>query len=74
MSWTESPRSGYRCAMATTARGHIEQTAERVLPGQGLRLVRAKMTERTYYFLGRDGQARLEHYVEHNDSSLSSPA
>jgi len=32
------------------------------------------MTERTYYFLGRDGQTRLEHYVEHNDSSLSSPA
>jgi hypothetical protein len=37
-------------------------------------LVRAKMTEQTYYFLGRDGQARVEHYVEHNDSSLSSPA
>jgi hypothetical protein len=32
------------------------------------------MTDQTYYFLGRDGQTRLEHYVEHNDSSLSSPA
>jgi len=37
-------------------------------------LVRAKMTEQTYYFLGRDGQTRLEHYVEHNNGSLSSPA
>ncbi len=37
-------------------------------------LVRAKMAEQTYYFLGRDGQTRLEHYVEHDDSSLSSPA
>jgi hypothetical protein len=32
------------------------------------------MAEQTYYFLGRDGQTRLEHYVEHDDSSLSSPA
>jgi hypothetical protein len=37
-------------------------------------LVRAKMTEQTYYFVGPGGQTRLEHYVEHNDSSLSSPA
>jgi hypothetical protein len=38
-------------------------------------LVRAKMTEQTYYFVGCDGQTRLEHYVEHNDSgSLLSPA
>jgi predicted RNA-binding Zn-ribbon protein involved in translation (DUF1610 family) len=37
-------------------------------------LVRAKMTEQTYYFRGHNGHARLEHYVEHNDSSLSSPA
>jgi hypothetical protein len=32
------------------------------------------MTEQAYYFLGRDGQTRLEHYVEHNDGSLPSPA
>jgi hypothetical protein len=32
------------------------------------------MTERTYYFLGWNGQARLEPFVEHDDSSLSSPA
>jgi hypothetical protein len=32
------------------------------------------MTEQTYYFLGRDGQARLEHYVEHDDRNLPSPA
>ncbi len=37
-------------------------------------LVRSKMTEQTYYFVGRDGLTRLEHYVEHSDSSLSSPA
>ena len=37
-------------------------------------VVRAKMTERTYYFLGWNGQARLEPFVEHDDSSLSSPA
>ena len=37
-------------------------------------IVRAKMSEQTYYFFGPDGQVRLEHYVEHNDSSLSSPA
>lgn len=37
-------------------------------------LVRSKMTEQTYYFVGRDGRARLEHYVEHDDRSLPSPA
>jgi len=37
-------------------------------------LVRAKMSERTYYFLGLNGRTRLEHYVEHSGSTLSSPA
>jgi len=37
-------------------------------------LVRTKMTEQTYFFLGWNGQARFERYVDHNDSSLSSPA
>ena len=36
--------------------------------------MRAKMTEQTYYFLGWNGQLKLEDYVEHEDSSLSSPA
>jgi len=30
------------------------------------------MTERTFYFLSWNGRTKLEHYVEHNGSSLSS--
>jgi hypothetical protein len=38
-------------------------------------IVRATLAERTsYIFVGWDGRTRLEHYVEHNDSSLPSPA
>lgn len=55
-------RSSYHCE-SCDVRGGDEPT-----------LVRAKMSEQTYYFLGQDGQTRLEHYVEHNDSSLPSPA
>jgi hypothetical protein len=37
--------------------------------------VRGTLAERKYYlFVGCDGQTRLEHYVEHSDSSLPSPA
>jgi hypothetical protein len=37
--------------------------------------VRGTLAERKcYLFVGCDGRTRLEHYVEHNDSSLSSPA
>jgi len=32
------------------------------------------MSERAYYFRGQDGRTRLEHYIEHDDRSLSSPA
>jgi len=37
--------------------------------------VRAMLAERKcYLFVGCDGRITVEHYVEHNDSSLSSPA
>ena len=37
--------------------------------------VRGTLAERKYYlFVGCDGRTRLEQYVEHNDSSLPSPA
>ena len=36
---------------------------------------RATLAERKcYLFVGCDGRTTVEHYVEHNDSSLSSPA
>ena len=58
----EPGRSSYHCE-SCDVQGSDEPT-----------LVRAKMTEQTYYFAGWDGRCRLEDYVEHNDSSLSSPA
>jgi hypothetical protein len=37
--------------------------------------VRATLAERKcYLFVGCDGRTTVEHYVEHNDSSLPSPA
>jgi hypothetical protein len=32
------------------------------------------MTDQTYFFLGWNGQARFEYYVDHADGSLPSPA
>jgi len=59
----EPGRSSYHCEFCD------------VLGSDEPALVRAKMTEQTYYFVGCDGQIRLEYYVEHNDSSgLLSPA
>jgi hypothetical protein len=37
-------------------------------------LARTRMTEQTYFFLGWNGQARFEYYVDHADGSLPSPA
>src|ERR1700751_4655529 len=37
-------------------------------------LIQVGMTKRTFYFLSWNGRTKLEHYVEHNGSSLSSPA
>jgi ribosomal protein L37AE/L43A len=38
-------------------------------------LVRATLAEqKCYLFVGCDGRTTVEHYVEHNDSSLPSPA
>jgi len=37
--------------------------------------VRGTLAQRkAYLFVGCDGRTRLEHYVEHSDGSLSSPA
>lgn len=59
----EPGRSSYHCEFCD------------VLGSDEPALVRAKMTEQTYYFVGCDGQIRLEYYVEHNDSrGLLSPA
>jgi len=37
-------------------------------------LIRDKVNEQAYYFLSWNGRTRVEHYVEHNGSTLSSPA
>jgi len=38
-------------------------------------IVRPTMAEqKCYLFVGCDGRTTVEHYVEHNDSSLPSPA